>query len=276
MRVIDLDLTDNEKIDIFGLFDVHQGSGNHAAESFQKAINLIKNNAKQRRTYTILGGDSIAAINYRDKRFNPLEICADYGIKDLKNLPQKQCDIFLEQIDPIKNIVLCNIEGNHEEKYALMNGWSPADYIADQLKVPLLGKSGFVNISFLKPDGERRLTYVMFVLHGVGGSGSTPAYALNQVHGIAASYMADIYWMGHLHTMVDDMIERTSPYGEKLVRRKAYFGVNGCFEYKDSIGTNGYMEGRKGRQASIGILKLTIEPNRSKSDSIVKFEKIWL
>lgn len=275
MQVIDLDVR-NEKIDIFGLYDVHKGSANHALESFQKAIDCIKSNAKQRKTYTILGGDLIAAINYKDKRFNPLEICSEYGIKDLKNLPQKQCDQFLEQIQPIKETVLCNIEGNHEEKYALMNGWSPSDYVANSLKVPWLGKCGFINVSFLKPDGVKRTTFTIFALHGTGGSGSTPAYALNQVHGIAASYYADIYWMGHLHTMVDDMIERTTSYGKSLTRRKIYFGVNGCFEYKDAIGTNGYMEGRKGRQSSIGMLKLSIEPSRSKPDSNVKFEKIWL
>ncbi len=273
--------TPSAPIDIFFLGDTHEGNANQATDELKQAVSIIKNNPTKH-TKVIGMGDYIDAINHMDKRFNPVEICEKYKIKDLKNLPVKQVDYFVKSIEPIKDKFIAIVTGNHEEKYSKYNGFDPMHYLSERLGgVGLIGYNGFVRLSILKANPEKqknpeRMTFDIALTHGHGGGGYLEGYPINQVYATFRYTEADIFIMGHIHQMVCDSSTVISPYGSKLSRRRKFYGSNGCFLFKEKIGTRGYFEGHKGKPASIGMLKLSICPDHSKQDSVISLTPIFI
>ena len=274
----------NDKIHIIFLGDNHEGAKNHAKDNFQKAVEkIIDIRRKEGHQVIIIGlGDYIDCINHKDSRFNPAEIAEMYEISDLSNLPKKQMDAFIDDVNPIMDSFVAYLYGNHEESYVKHNGSNPMDtlkmyydYSLNQT-APILGFDGWVTLGIQKPSEGRDRPHYKFkirVSHGTGGGGFREGYPINKVHDIFRWDIADIYCIGHLHQLSDDVaVKKTFEYGSEK-RIKTLYGSNGSFLYKSQEGARGYHEGKPGKYSTIGFLDAVITVKNSKRDCKLKWQK---
>lgn len=273
-----------DKITLYFIGDVHEGSGNHAEEEYDKAVEIIRDHmTREEHVYWGGIGDYIDAINHRDKRFNPAEIAKKYEILDLANLAVKQTERFYERTNPIFKSCLFLLYGNHEEAYVRHNGFdavSLLQYLAyrdspEEDAPPILGYTGFYTFA-ISHHGKDNV-YHIALSHGVGGGGFREGYGINKVHDIFRWINADCYIMGHIHRMMIDTQYKVEPrHGGGVIRKKSLYGTNGCFMFKSKIGTRGYFEGKPSPESSIGMLRLDIKPAKKLENWETKLTKVEL
>ena len=270
-----INIKSGETISIYMIGDVHEGSGNHAEESYDKAVSIVKDHIKSDKNVYWGGiGDYIDAINHRDPRFNPAEIAEKYDVIDLANLAVKQTERFYDRTKSIFGNCLFLLYGNHEETYVRHNGFDAVNllqYFAyrdskEEISPTILGYTGFFTFS-IDHDGKNNI-YNIALSHGAGGGGFREGYGINKVHDVFRWFNADCYIMGHIHRMMTDTQYRIEPRkgGSGVIRKKSLYGTNGCFMYKSKIGTRGYFEGKPSPESSIGMLRLDIKPAHQLED----------
>lgn len=251
--------------------DVHEGAANHDEKAFKKAIQMVAADGDM----WIGVGDYVDCITTNDPRFNPQEISVKYSIKDLEDLPKKQSDYFLQAVEPIADKCAGLIYGNHEDSYRHHNSFDVVNYMCNVMDVPNLRHKAWVSLMF--ENENKRIPVKMVVCHGAGGGGMREGYPINKVYDTFRWDMADVHVMGHLHQMATDRSVFNRYEFGSLRQDPVWFGVNGCFLAKSTMGNDGYFEQRSGKESAIGILKQTIYPSRfKKSDFEVKLEKIYL
>ena len=246
-------------LSMFILSDIHTGNANHNREAFRKAVDNIKKTSADRSVFTVLLGDMADMINVKDPRFSPSEICAEYSIRDLKDLPRKQYQRFAEDVAPIRDTIKYALVGNHEESYIKHGGFDVYDYLCtDLLKCRKLGYFSLGRLTV--KDSTRMHSTDIMLTHGSGGGGFREGNAKNNIHDISRSFDCDLYVMGHIHKL-EASSELTMSLNQKgdAVKRKRWYGVAGCFLDTYTEGTRGYFEGRKGRLSRIGYLEYRID-----------------
>ena len=184
------------------LGDFHIGAIGTDEAHAKKYIDWIR----RKKAYWWLMGDAIDAINYHDPRFNPQEVAEWMKVKDLRNLPLKQADHFLDLVAPIANRCLFAIHGNHEEAVAKYATVDIPHYIANALGVPYLGYSGLVQLRFrghtnTHGNASKNTGRLLFVHHGWGG-GRKPGGKANKLMDLLVGFAADDYFMGHVHDVL--------------------------------------------------------------------------
>lgn len=263
-------------VTVYFLGDIHEGAANHQAKALEKAIQIIKND----NAYWIGVGDYIDAINHRDPRFNPLEIAQEYNIKDLADLPKRQCQKLADKLEPIGDMCLGLVSGNHEDSLRRHNTFDPTDYLAEILGTDSLGGKAWFVLRFLrqKPNHNPAIeTYRVCVAHGSGGGGMREGYPINKAYDVFRWDTADVCVMGHIHKMQTDRAVFTSCDFNTMRKKVAWYGTNGCFLSKAEIGTDGYFEQKAGKDSDIGMLKLTITTTvRDKQTSDISLERIYI
>ena len=266
-----------ETATVYFLGDIHEGAANHQAKALAKAIDIIANDSN---AYWIGMGDYIDAINHRDPRFNPLEMAQEYNIKDLADLPKRQCQKLADKLKPIAHQCLGLISGNHEDSLRRHSTFDPTEYLAELLNTESLGGKGWVILRFLraKEHGKDAVeTYRICVAHGTGGGGMREGYPINKAYDMFRWDVADVCVMGHIHKMQTDKAEFMSCDYNTIRIKRAWYGTNGCFLSKSEIGTDGYFEQKPGKPSDIGMLKYTIKTKiRDKSTATTSLEKIYL
>ena len=98
----------------------------------------------------------------------------EYNIKDLADLPKRQCQKLADKLKPIAHQCLGLISGNHEDSLRMHNTFDPTEYLAELLNTESLGGKGWVILRFLRTKGngvDGVETYRICVAHGTGGGG---------------------------------------------------------------------------------------------------------
>ena len=256
---------------VYFLGDIHEGASNHQSKALVKAVKQIQDEG----AYWIGMGDYIDAINHRDPRFNPLEMAQEYNVKDLADLPRKQCQKLAEKLIPIADRCLGLISGNHEDSLRRHSVLDPTEYMAELLGTESLGGKAWIVLRFTR--GARCETYRICVCHGSGGGGMREGYPINKAYDVFRWDVADACVMGHIHKMQTDKAEFMSCDYNTIRIKRAWYGTNGCFLSKSEIGTDGYFEQKPGKPSDIGMLKYTIKTKiRDKSTATTSLEKIYL
>lgn len=265
------------KISIFFLGDIHEGSANHAEESFKYAIKTIKETPN---SYVIGMGDYVDAINHRDPRFNPAEIDPEYAIKDLKDLPNIQVQRVCRKLEPIKDKIIGLLYGNHEESLIKYSTFDPVKQIVKTLgiDIPKIGYTGIVAINIYR--GSRKtisLQYIIDLNHGIGGTGKREGYKVNIVHDVFRWTSGDCRVMAHIHQMSSDLQDFSylNLHKYQLNYRKVWFGSTGCFMHKQKQGTRGYFESKAGPHSDLGMLRYEITIGEDKTKSRTSLDKIY-
>lgn len=245
--------------------DVHVGSVNFNEHAFKKFVKYTKNLSKERCVKVVGVGDYIDGIGHRDtKRFNPVEISPKYQLRQLKDLPRIQMDDFGLLMEPIKDLILFMLIGNHEEACVKYNGFDVYNYLCKDLMN--CDKKGFLALGRLLfkvvNDEGKRLSSKAIKLactHGKHAGGFREGTPLNTAVDTFRAFVADVCMIGHSHKpgikaypKVD--ITETG----RMVKAWRWYGINPSFMEPMVPGNKSYAEGSKGELPTIGFTELNV------------------
>jgi hypothetical protein len=146
-------------------------------------------------------GDYIDAILKNDKRFD-IGGLATWVAPD--NIIEKQRQKVTELFSPVKNRILALLTGNHEETVHLDKQDDITRNLCSDLGVPYGGYSCFVVLRFNRksPNCDRGSVrqVVIHAFHGSGAAQQEGARIMRLMR-LVNDIEADIYLMGHLHTI---------------------------------------------------------------------------
>ena len=180
----------NNPITIFPISDVHYGSLAHMEQDWISFCKMIEHTDN---TFLILGGDMINN-NTRSAVGSPW----DDTVR-----PNEQKKRMVEMLSPIKDRILCAVNGNHEARsmkdvdnditYDIMTKLDLEDRYRQE--------AAFMKVSLghRKADNTPIQSYTFAVTHGSGGGGSTGA-AINKAEGFSRTIDGlDCMVVGHTH-----------------------------------------------------------------------------
>ncbi len=181
--------------DIFNIYpvgDCHLGAIHCAENDLQRYIDRIK---QDKHGYWIGMGDICDCILKSDKRFD-IQGLAEWVKKD--NIIEGQRKRVKKMFAPIAHKCLAFLEGNHEDTIHTFYSDDITRNMCDDLKVPYGGESCFIVLKFVRNNSVRQ--YVIHAWHGAGASQTEGARVMRLMR-LVNEMQADIYLMGHLHTV---------------------------------------------------------------------------
>jgi len=206
MEVIEKVITHSrpDKYDIYGLGDIHAGSINCAENDVRRKVEEIHEN----KNALVIGmGDYADCITKNDKRF---EICGLAPWVKADNIVESQRNWLRDLLKPIASKFLCLLTGNHEEMIHDEHSADITRNLCDDLNIPYGGYHCFVELIFRrgrkgsKGNGRK---YVCHAWHGAG-SAQTEGARLMRLMRLVNDIEADIYLMGHLHSITSHTPDR--------------------------------------------------------------------
>lgn len=262
MEIVKCRMPESMNASIFILSDVHKGSSGHNREAFKRAVETIEKTSQKRAVSVMLNGDLCDCVDFTDKRFNPDEVCEHYKVKDLKDLPKKQADELIEDMQPVKHLVTHTVIGNHEESYIKRHSFNVYNYYSYNLNNAIqLGKRGIVK--FVIGKQKHDVVIDVGIAHGAGGGGRMMGYPLNFVRNIWDVFDVDLAVAGHIHSLVTRPFQSVRVNRElRLVKRNKYLAVAGCFLDTYVKGGTNYFEGSGGLLPDIVFLEFTVDRKR--------------
>ena len=271
---------------MFLIGDVHEGAANHDERAFREAVKIIHETKKREsNTYCVGMGDyTDCIIGQTDPRWDPIEVAEKYSIHDMKDLPRKQMEYFMDTIEPIRDTFVAFLTGNHEESYTRHHSFDVYGYLCGQNPdAHKLGYVGMLRFGFVL-RGKTRGCVDFALNHGAGGGGFREGYPLNKCYDVFRNSLADYYIMGHIHKLAaePDRIKSIDHTGTGLVWRKEWHGLSGCFLRSTVEGSRGYFEHKPGKESDIGMLKARFRihkkshQNKQFWEKELELEKIYL
>ena len=171
---------------IFG--DTHVGNEGFDEKLLKKHINMCKREG----AYWVHTGDWVEAIVPIDKRF---DIRAEANSNIMKQYKRVR-----KLFEPIKDMCIGVIAGNHDEKVSVFMGDCVEELICDDLDVNYLGYMGKINLKFKhsKKAPKAQHTFSILLHHGRGG-GRKIGGKVNNLIDMGLLGNANMYIMGHFH-----------------------------------------------------------------------------
>lgn len=169
------------------LYDVHFGHRLHVSDQFLRHVDWLSD-----QPYVLgwNGGDLIENA-----------VVGSPGIFDQKKVPQDQFDAALEVVYPFRDKLIFAIPGNHEARTARVSGIDIARIFADKLGIPYFSDYCFATIKW------RGNNFRICAHHGTGAA-QTPGGQRNAARKDMPWVEADLYWTGHLHQPMADLVAR--------------------------------------------------------------------
>ena len=242
-----LNVPENGEIKIVPFGDVHLGNSNCREDKFRKLIKWVET---KKDTYLIGMGDLIDCILPKDKRFSPDGLKPYQTVDDLK-------DEITEILHPVKDKIICMLQGNHENHMEVDGYGCPVKKICKELGVKYGGFSTFVKL-IPKPDTKQR-SLTLWLHHG-WFAGRKRGAKVNNLEDNLAYYDADVYLAGHSHDLWATRKSRIYWSGSRDVT----FGNTGTFLETSTRGTTSYSERANYPPLKLGVLKLTWLPREEK------------
>lgn len=156
MQLLSWKLPDNHNVFFEG--DPHDGSCLSSHSGWEQMIDMVHSKYDGcENNYVADGGDMIEAVCVDDKRYSPEKL------KEKTVL--QQIDSAIERRQPIKNVMLDVLQGNHE--FSLWKFGDIAETIANKLKVPygtytaklsILDKNGILLYKIFHTHGRKSIT----------------------------------------------------------------------------------------------------------------------
>jgi hypothetical protein len=224
-RVIkDLEISVNEPITFVPLSDLHIGHVDCDLEYLENTVKWIK----KKGAITVLIGDMIDAIGMKDKRFE-INSLDPFFLPYLDQLYQKQVEVFLDILGPIKGQVLWVMTGNHETTIKKRSTFDAIELIASALEVPILTDPGYTALRFRTSGTACNLK--IWASHGCFLGGRQRGGKVNRLEHISQYFPGcDLYLAGHTHdkwTVEGHQVRLTNKF--KIEERRCYFANTGAF-----------------------------------------------
>jgi len=222
LPIIELGLVSGKKYGMIALMgDFHIGSDGFSERQLKAYIKWLK---KRPEVKVILMGDMLE-------------------VGDLSNYLEAQQESFKKQVEkcvkilaPIKNQIICILEGNHEERYAkqVRNAIQLSRYIALELgiadKVLLPGPQRGQLLILRVKDKKKENYYPLYVIHGSTGAIVNSATQLKRM---AFVTKAPLIAHGHIHKIFHELYQyRTVTQVDKNFYESIYqqhWLTTGCF-----------------------------------------------
>jgi predicted phosphodiesterase len=172
------------------LGDVHLGSPTCNVGLFRRTLDFIEKTD----CLVILMGDLMEAAS---------KTSVGAGWVEQTSSPQHQLDVLAEVLSPIKDKILINLEGNHEERIWKQSGIRVSKVLSNMLGVPFGGYSAFVKL---------RIASINYIIHAQHGSSNAwyPHTKLTAAMRTAQHTDADLYLYGHTHELMSIKVPRRS------------------------------------------------------------------
>ena len=241
------------------LGDIHYGNPWQDEERLFKTVKWIEENP----CYVILMGDYGEAINAKDPRHDYNALHPDYMT------PDKQYDRAAEVLAPIKDKVICVLDGNHENNFWRRHNHNYTSQLAKSLGCldKYAGMSAYIRFRFRRKTGKKARdvnVFNIFAHHGWSG-GRTAGYQVKVIHDLNRIYSdAHTYLMGHVHalgeakTTVRLYVDKRDKPREYLQR---YF-FTGSYIRGHAEGKGSYVEARAYEPTMLGSPIIEVKPNR--------------
>lgn len=237
--------TEAEQIEIIPLGDLHYPSPNCNLKKFQETIDYIKSAPA---TCVILMGDLWDCVMPQDTRFDPegKYTFIEEAYQTIKNI-----------LLPVKDRVICCLQGNHEYKLHSAGYADITKRLADELGADYAGFSAFIKIKVMPKTHNSSLT--IYAHHGFSAGRKTGG-TINAIENLSQYYDADIYLMGHSHKLASTKQVRIDWGGAKDV----LFCNTGTFLETATWDKTGYSERAGYPPLRLGCLKIKYYPKKHK------------
>ena len=196
-------------VKIFAIGDIHAGSVHTAETKIKNEIESIK---QERNAYIIGMGDLADCIIKDDPRFD-MEGLARWIERD--NIVESQRNWIVDLFKPVKDKIITLLSGNHEENIHLRYQNNIMGNICKDLGVDWGGYSCFIGLLCKPKGGTPSYRYIIHAFHGAGAA-VTEGARLMRLKRLIDSIEADIYLMGHLHTMTAYLPEKLALRNHKI------------------------------------------------------------
>ena len=176
-----------ERVEIWCMADLHIGHESFDLNTFKKYIDWTLEKPNR---FIIGLGDYIE--NVSSGRFP-----AGMAFKSQVFGPTKQRDLFIKLMFPVRDRILCLIQGNHDGRTDEVSQIDAMELIIEKLGCDYLGKASrqaWINLWFSKYKN-----YKVFLRHGVYGG----MYPRNHMRNMIKDYgeVADLILIGHGHQL---------------------------------------------------------------------------
>src|SRR5262245_37646476 len=178
------------KIELAPLYDVHIGHKNWDQTLFEEHRSWI---AKSPYVLTWNGGDLIE---------NASKLSVGTGVYEQTLTPREQILAAKAYIKPLASKCLFSLPGNHEQRADQM-GFSIAEWMAEDFGAPFFPDYCFCTIKW------RKQNFRILAHHGSGAATTAGAQRMAARKAVAWAKVFDIYWTGHLHNALVDMLAQT-------------------------------------------------------------------
>lgn len=187
------------------LYDIHLGHKHHDATLFKKHISWI---ARTPNVLTFNGGDLFD---------NSSKLSVGSGVHEQEETPNEQVYSGMRAIAPIQHKMLFALPGNHEARSGQM-GLDPAQWVATGLALPYFTDYCVCVIEW------RSCRFRLLAHHGSGAATTAGAQRMAARKDIAWAKPIDLYWTGHLHAPLVDVLYQTDADQKtgRLVERNAF------------------------------------------------------
>jgi UDP-2,3-diacylglucosamine pyrophosphatase LpxH len=263
-RVVHIPGKVNEEIILYGIGDVHWNSPGFAREKFQHDMNEIREKCKKQRVYFILTGDIFESLSTSERDFFLSGKLHDSNGTRWEQEYAREIKQFAKECDFMIGRTIAVFGGNHYFQFG--DGTTSDMALADELKAPYIGCSGYVILVLELPDKKSQVVKI-FVHHG-RSSGRKAGSTFNSLEDAACYFSdADILLHGHDH----------KAGAVHLPSLKCDMGMGGKWRIKDFdriLGRTGsylkaYEPGKKSyavdamyRPSTLGCLELHLTPKR--------------
>ena len=244
--------------------DVHAGVESFAEDKFRA---FVKDAAAIPNAYFIGMGDYLDFASFSgNKRLNSGDL-HETEEEWINSRIKKDCDEFIEMLQPLKGRIIGMIGGNHQ--FSMSNGKTTDQYIAEKLETTYLGWLSVISISFgtLRVKGSNHCR--IFACHRARG-GRLLGSSINGVVDMAnVINNCDIYAAGddhkrHVNTRPVLQVKpaNLSATGFTIKEKRQYFVRSGSFQRSYVKDTSGFAQSKLMYPVDLGAVRLDIESRR--------------
>lgn len=225
------------EVQLAPLYDVHLGHKKHDASLFRRHLEWL---TRTPNVISFNGGDLID---------NSSKLSVGGGVYEQLETPDEQVADALETLAGVRHKLLFALPGNHEARSGMM-GLDLARWIATQLEVPYFPD---YCIAILDWRGQH---FRLLAHHGSGAAQTAGAQRMAARKDLAW-FKADLYWTGHLHSPLVDVVYQTDVVDGKVVERNAFSIISPS--YLGFFGT--YAAAKRLPPGTRGLAAVTLQPD---------------
>jgi hypothetical protein len=254
----------SDRLELFPVYDAHVGKVNCAEGALRKLVDEVirQNNMPHRHARVVGGGDQVNSIRPQDiRRFDFHELAdwllvpdtkkkmcatevAEHIKAKLSNLGNQEVDRFVEIFEPVKDLFIGALEGNHEKCTRNRNNVDVHSALCTKLDTVNLTDEAVIRFKFRR--GGSSQVVKMYLRHGYGAGRTAGAEPLKLQRMIDEWEDMDVCLSGHSHSfnIMPPKPVLYIPNKGKLPDRllsRYRFGANpGCWLHSHHMGQGTY------------------------------------